>query len=93
MKGKPKNLNVGGFAVNGVWNPAEENNARTAIDDHQTWDAVMVVKGTGKLNQRFKKTVKLKGDTVGEIEEWLPVDCVTCKVIALRAGPVAIGTS
>ena len=69
------------------------HHARTAIDDHQTWDAVMVVKGTGKLNQRFKKTVKIKGDTVGEIEEWLPVDCVTCKVIALRAGPVAIGTS
>ena len=27
----------------------------------------------------------------GDIEEWRPVDAVTCTVIALRAGPAAAG--
>jgi hypothetical protein len=28
---------------------------------------------------------------LGTIEEWRPVDCVMCTVIALRAGPAAAG--
>jgi len=28
---------------------------------------------------------------LGTIEEWRPVDCVMCSVIALHAGPVAAG--
>jgi hypothetical protein len=28
---------------------------------------------------------------IGKIEEWRPVDCVQCTVIALRAGPAAAG--
>lgn len=28
---------------------------------------------------------------IGKLEEWRPIDCVQCSVIALRAGPVAVG--
>jgi hypothetical protein len=65
---------------------------RTSVDDHSNWDAIVVVGGPGKIKQRFKLSVKNKGNLeVGTIEEWRPVDCVMCKVIALHAGPVAVG--
>jgi hypothetical protein len=68
-----------------------QRNTRSSIDDHTKWDAILVVEGPGQVRQRFKTTVKKDGETLGEIEEWLPVDCVLCRVIALRAGPVAVG--
>jgi len=62
------------------------------LDDHTDWDAVIVVGGPGKIKERFNITVRDRNNLeIGKIEEWRPVDCVTCTVIALRAGPAAVG--
>ena len=62
------------------------------LDDHTDWDAVIVVGGPGKIKQRFNVVVRDRNNLeIGRIEEWRPVDCVMCTVIALRAGPAAVG--
>jgi hypothetical protein len=62
------------------------------LDDHTDWDAVFVVGGPGKIKQRFQVMVRDRNQReLGTIEEWRPVDCVMCSVIALHAGPVAAG--
>lgn len=62
------------------------------LDDHTDWDVVLVVGGPGKIKQRFRVLVRDRNmREIGTIEEWRPVDCVMCSVIALRAGPVAAG--
>jgi hypothetical protein len=62
------------------------------LDDHTDWDVVFVVGGAGKIKQRFRVTVRDRNQReIGTIEEWRPVDCVMCEVVALRAGPVAVG--
>jgi hypothetical protein len=63
-----------------------------SIDDHTDWDAVIVVGGPGRIKLRTEIIVRDRGNLeIGKIEEWRPVDAVTCKVIALRAGPAAAG--
>jgi hypothetical protein len=67
-------------------------NTGLPLDDHTDWDAVIVVGGAGKIKQRFNIEVRDRNNLeIGKIEEWRPVDCVQCTVIALRAGPVAAG--
>ena len=62
------------------------------LDDHTDWDVVLQVGGPGKIKQRIRVTVRDRNmRELGTIEEWRPVDCLMCTVIALRAGPVAIG--
>jgi hypothetical protein len=63
-----------------------------SLDDHTDWDAVLLIGGPGKVSQRFNIVVRDRNNLeIGKIEEWRPVDCVLCTVIALRAGPVAAG--
>jgi len=63
-----------------------------SIDDHAPWDVVAVVDGPGQMRERTHITVKTEGGVeVGKLEEWRPVNCVHVKIIALRAGPVAVG--
>ena len=62
------------------------------LDDHTDWDVVFIVGGPGKIKQRVRVTVRDRNQReLGTIEEWRPVDCVMCSVIALHAGPVAAG--
>ena len=62
------------------------------LDDHTDWDAVITVGVPGKIKQRFNVVVRDRNNLeIGKIEEWRPVDCVMCAVIALRAGPAAVG--
>jgi ribosomal protein S11 len=62
------------------------------LDDHTDWDAVIKVGGPGKVRQRFRVAVRDRSNReIGSIEDWQPVDCVMCTVIALRAGPAAVG--
>ena len=62
------------------------------IDDHTDWDAVIVVGGRGKIKLRTQIIIRDRGNLeIGKVEEWRPVDAVTCEVVALRAGPVAAG--
>jgi len=77
--------------VNRAVNDACER-AGLQLDDHTDWDVVFVVGGPGKIKQRFRVTVRDRSQReIGTIEEWRPVDCVMCTVVALRAGPVAVG--
>ncbi|KAH8897593.1 hypothetical protein GQ53DRAFT_884240 [Thozetella sp. PMI_491] len=62
------------------------------IDDHKKWDLVGVVLGPGSIKERTKRTIR-RGMETETIEEWLPVDCVRLRIIALRAGPVVVGPS
>ena len=62
------------------------------LDDHTDWDVVLQVGAPGKIKQRFRVTVRDRNlREIGTIEEWRPVDCLMCTVIALRAGPAAVG--
>jgi hypothetical protein len=63
---------------------------KLAIDDHKKWDLVGVVLGSGSIRERTKKTIRRGMDTE-TIEEWLPIDCLRLRIIALRAGPVVVG--
>jgi hypothetical protein len=90
---------VNGFPVVGNFDPTVRaavdeaiNRTGMAVDDHIDWDAFVVVGGPGKIKQRFNISVKDKHNLeIGKVEEWRPVDCTMCKVIALNAGPVAVG--
>jgi len=90
---------VNGMPVAGYYEPAIKAALSDAahktgmdIDDHAPWDLVAVVQGPARLRQRTSGTLKTKSDVeVAKLEGWLPVDAVGIKIIALRAGPVAVG--
>ena len=63
---------------------------KLTIDDHKEWDLVGVVLGSGSIKERTKRIIRMGMDTE-TIEEWLPVDCLRLRIIALRAGPVVVG--
>lgn len=63
---------------------------KLTIDDHKQWDVVGVVLGPGSIKERTKRTIR-RGMYTEEIEEWLPIDCLRLRIIALRAGPVLVG--
>jgi hypothetical protein len=60
------------------------------IDDHKEWDVVGVVLGPGSIKERTKRVIRRGMDTE-TIEEWLPINCLRLRIIALRAGPVVVG--
>ncbi len=65
---------------------------RLCLDDHTDWDAVIEVGGPGKIKLRTEIIVRDRGGLqIGKIEEWPFVDATMCTVVALRAGPVAVG--
>ncbi|KAK3368422.1 hypothetical protein B0H63DRAFT_504294 [Podospora didyma] len=63
---------------------------KLSIDDHKEWDVIGVVLGPGSIKERTKRTVR-RGMYTEEIEEWLPIDCLRLRIVALRAGPVVVG--
>ncbi|KAF7370071.1 hypothetical protein MSAN_00637100 [Mycena sanguinolenta] len=65
---------------------------KLTIDDHKKWDLVGLVLGPGTVKQRQKTTIR-NGMNSYEVEEWNPVACLRFRVVALRAGPVAVGPS
>ena len=60
-----------------------------------TWDVIAVIDGPGKIGERTIITLKNKDTNleIGKLEEWRPIDCIKLRVIALHAGPVAVGPS
>jgi hypothetical protein len=54
---------------------------KVTVDDHIPWDVIGVVQGPGNIGER-----KFAGS-----DEWPNVSCVRLKIIALHAGPVAVG--
>jgi hypothetical protein len=62
------------------------------VNDRIPWDVVGVVTGPGKVGERTNRIVKDSNNReIGKIEEWPPVDCVRLRIVALHAGPVAVG--
>jgi hypothetical protein len=62
------------------------------VNDRITWDVVGVVTGPAKLGQRTNRTLRDQdGREIGKIEEWPLVDSVHLRIVALHAGPVAVG--
>jgi hypothetical protein len=63
------------------------------VSDRIAWDVVAIVEGPARIAERT--TVILRDrDTnleVGKLEEYRPISCVELRVIALHAGPVAVG--
>ena len=62
------------------------------MDDHIDWDVIATVEGRGEANRRFTATVKdEQANELGKIEGTHLVDCVVVRVIAIHAGPIAMG--
>jgi hypothetical protein len=62
------------------------------VNDRIAWDVVAVVQGPGKIGERTQISVRgSNGLEIGKVEEWPAVECVRLKIIALHAGPVAVG--
>jgi hypothetical protein len=63
------------------------------VSDRFPWDLVGVVDGPGHIGVRT--TVTLRDATtnleLGTLEDWPPTDCLRIRIIALHAGPVAVG--
>jgi hypothetical protein len=65
---------------------------RQPIDDHQEWQVVGVIEGPGTIKKRVHHEMTVKGTNEKiKTESWDPVDCVMIRIIALHAGPVAVG--
>jgi hypothetical protein len=63
-----------------------------SVDDHIDWEVIAIVQGRGSVNRRFTTEVKDEHqETFAKIEGTEPVDCVVVKVIAIHAGPIAMG--
>ena len=65
---------------------------RTHIDTHRDWDLLCVVEGTGRIQERVEREVRV-GDSSDKVkfEEKVARACVTVRVVGLRAGAVAMG--
>ena len=63
------------------------------VSDRIAWDLVAIVEGPGQIAERT--TVILRDREthreIGKLEEYRPVPCVELRVIALHAGPIAVG--
>ncbi len=90
-------MRFNGFPLGGIYEPyvnkALDHAAyelKLHIDDHKEWGLVGIVLGPGSIRERTKRTIR-RGMETETIEEWLPVDCLRLRIIALRAGPVVVG--
>jgi hypothetical protein len=62
------------------------------VHDHIDWEVIAVVEGTGTVGQRYTSEVKDDHlNVLAKIEGYRPVSCVTVRVLAVHAGPVAAG--
>ncbi len=63
------------------------------VNDRIPWDVVAVVEGPDTIGQRTTVTLRDKDTNleIGKLEEWPAVACVRLRVVALHAGPVAVG--
>ena len=63
------------------------------VSDRIAWDVIAIVEGPGTIGERTTVTLRDK-DTqreIAKVEEWRPVPCVRLRIIALHAGPIAVG--
>lgn len=63
------------------------------LNDRIAWDVIGIIEGRGKIGAKLVRVV-YSADThqaMGKVEQWPAVDCVRLRIIALHAGPVAVG--
>lgn len=85
---------VGGSYELNISNALRDAVRRThnSVDDHKDWDLIAVVEGTGTLKKRVNRELRVEGTNEKiKTESWEPEPCVTLRIIALHAGPVAVG--
>jgi hypothetical protein len=90
----------GGTVVAGAFDPQVRKaidhacyELKVEVSDRITWDVIAVVEGPGKIGERTKVILrdKFTNFELGQLEEWPLIDCVKLRVVALHAGPVAVG--
>jgi hypothetical protein len=66
---------------------------KVGFSDRLPWDVVAVVEKPGKIGKRTQVIVrdKFTNFELGKLEEWPLIDCLRVRVVALHAGPVAVG--
>ncbi|MBI3708897.1 MAG: hypothetical protein HY246_14650 [Proteobacteria bacterium] len=66
---------------------------RRSVDDHIDWEVFAVIGDPGKINRRVWTELidQRTRDVIMKIESHEPMDCIRIRVIALHAGPVAVG--
>lgn len=90
LRGKP----LGGYYERNVTQAMDEavRVTRQIIDDHKEWELLAVVEGTATIQKREHEEVMLPGSSQKvKTERWNPMECVRLRIVALRAGPVAVG--
>ena len=72
--------------------PGQHFGQKLDVNDRIPWDVIAVVEGPDKIGIRTRVTLKDRssGATLGELEEWPPIDCVRVRIIGLHAGPVVV---
>jgi len=92
-------VRVKGVPIVGNYSPevtAALNEAQRRIgrppNEHTPWDVIAVVEGEGSVNQRNETHITGKGKAEKvTLVTWDPAACVTIRIIALHAGPIAVG--
>ena len=66
---------------------------KVGFSDRVPWDVVAVVEKPGKIGKRTQVIVrdKFTNFELGKYEEWPLMDCLRLRIVALHAGPVAVG--
>jgi len=86
---------VGHFAphVRSAFDAALEKTGVAAVTIGRM-DVIAEVVGPGSVEKRIRHEIRDSGgSTIARGEEWKPVECLVVKVIAMRAGPCAVGPS
>ena len=63
------------------------------VSDRIAWDVIGIVDGPDTIGERTLVTLEDQAShlEIGVLEEWRRIVCLRLKIIALRAGPVAVG--
>jgi hypothetical protein len=66
---------------------------KVGFSDRYPWDVYAVVEKPGKIGERTQVIVrdKFTNFELGKFEEWPSIDCLRVRIVALHAGPVAVG--
>jgi hypothetical protein len=69
-----------------------EQRTRNSLDAWARWDVIGVVEGRGFVDRRNNREMQVNGVST-KLESWDSTPCVVVRIVALHAGPVAVGPS
>jgi hypothetical protein len=66
---------------------------KVGFSDRYPWDVYAVVEKPGKIGERTQVILrdKFTNFELGKLEEWPAIDCLRLRIVALHAGPIAVG--